>query len=909
MLTGMLPRLLRDKVESKEASVTMPREQQEEGNGNSTEMGSSSSQVNITMESDRAEEEQLSLTMKKEFDQVEEKNILESKEDSVTGLREKQKTRVGGGTELVYCEVEEIAPMVSVKMEYMEEEEWENEVECKEAFVTVPVEVRAGGRIEVETVSTIGEILSIEKEDDQNSPVVEREYDDDICSLLESSGYSRENEPFPALRFREPSSSNSESGESREQGNLCGLEDTVEMVSGSSVDCKPLSNFFLNTTKEGRLHEVDQKKSQERMLLDLGSSDEEVSMVKASYVSRIESDNEQKKQHESELEIKRLEAIIEGLSSAKGLLEVEAHVNKKKSSELKEQIIQIRSLLEPMQVKVLKQTKLLETKSEKLQEMEQLVKAFRDKPQTKDCCDTGKGCKGVNEIRLRNKELEATLVQKRSELKIKSSEMERSTGELKKNSILIQELEKDLVLTQVIKHKDMMQHNRVVLVKDILLNYMSKEQGKRENQLTHSQEECMVKIKECEELQIELNLELKTTDRLKAAMIDADIRLALEMVKRNDLERKVEGMQKLVEDLKIKINNKDVDLNHQIDLLVKITKENLVKDGKNKEYCKANHSLLQEVKLKTREVEELKSNKLNSENKCRLCQKVNIASSEVEVKLVEKSVEKQAVQEKLEEREAEFSHILMQKSKSLKRQSENIFDENSKIPRMSGDHNKGGHSLETVSSLPVPFLAFPCLSLPSSQTSLPSRVSSTVEYDCSPPNTPYSLSSPDPTSSQHQSLLQTSPTTQTTASQPRVQQSFLRVRDITTMLDEGLQASLAEKEELARIRLKREVAEHVKIYLQPYMHQSKEPLDLNIWKISSNEDFVEICRSQSLLCREEILEGWRKAFSPREDLKITEGNIARIQEKIHFFFTVRKVIQVITYRLHFFQNQPDNLST
>ena len=119
------------------------------------------------------------------------------------------------------------------------------------------------------------------------------------------------------------------------------------------------------------------------------------------------------------------------------------------------------------------------------------------------------------------------------------------------------------------------------------------------------------------------------------------------------------------------------------------------------------------------------------------------------------------------------------------------------------------------------------------------------------------------------------------------------------MLDEELQASLAEKEELARIRLKREVAEHVKIYLQPYMHQSKEPLDLNIWKISSNEDFVEICRSQSLLCREEILEGWRKAFSPREDLKITEGNIARIQEKIHFFFTVRKVIQVITYRLHF----------
>ena len=874
-------------MESKEASVTTARE---EGDGKSTEMGSSSIQENITKESDQTEEEQLSLTMKTEFDKVDEKNTVEPKEDSGTVLREKQEMRVGDGKELVYCEVEGITPMVSVKMEYMEEEEWEDEVECKEASVTVAVEeVGARGSIEVETLSTQGEILSVDTEDDQNSPVVE--YDDDICSLLESSGYSRENELFPALIFREPSS---ESGESREQGNLFGLENTVKMVSGSAVDCKPLSNFFLNTTKEGRLCGVEQENSQERTLLDLGSSDEEVCMVKSSYVPQMESDNEQKKQQETELEIKRLEAIIDGLTSAKGLLEVEAHVSKKKSLELKQQLIQIRSLLEPIQVKVLKQTKLLETKSKKLQEMDQVVKAFKDKPQIKDCRDLGKDCEGLNEVRLSNKELEASLIQMTSELKMKSAEMERITGDLKKNSCRIQELEKFLVLSKVIKHNDTMQHNRVVLEKDKLLNNMREEKGKKENQLTDSQEECRVKIKECEELKIKLSREMQSSDRLKASLIDSDIKLALAMVKENDLKKKVEGMQKVVEDLNFKITNKDLDLNHHIDLLVNMTKENLVKDGKIKEYCQAKNSLLQEVKLKTIEVEKLKSTIPNSENESKHCQKSNIALGEDEVKLIEKSVEVYAVQEKLKERKSEFSHLLMLKSKSLKRQSEEISEENSKIPRTSGDHSKGGHILEAVSSLPVPFPASPCLPLPSSQTSL--KVSSPVESDCTHPNTPISPSSPDPTSSQHQSLLQTSPPTQTTDSQPWVQPSFLRVRDITTMLDEGLQASLAEKEELARIRLKHEVAEHVKLYLQPYKqhkHQSEEPLDLNIWKISTNEDFVEICRSQSLLCREEILESWRKAFSPREDLKITERDVARIQEKIHFFFSVRKVIQLI----------------
>ena len=167
-------------------------------------------------------------------------------------------------------------------------------MEHREASVNLPrvnQEVEAGSSKEVESESSKGEISSIKKENYQVYLVVEREYDTDICSLLESSGHSSENQPFPALRFREPSCSSGESGTSMEQGNLLGLEDTEEMGSSSAVDCEPLGHFFLNTTEEGRLEELDPEKNQARMLLDMGSSDEEVCLVKASYVPQIESDN------------------------------------------------------------------------------------------------------------------------------------------------------------------------------------------------------------------------------------------------------------------------------------------------------------------------------------------------------------------------------------------------------------------------------------------------------------------------------------------------------------------------------------------------------------------------------------------------------------------------------------------
>ena len=412
---------------------------------------------------------------------------------------------------------------------------------------------------------------------------------------------------------------------------------------------------------------------------------------------------------------------------------------------------------------------------------------------------------GVNEIRLK-KALEASLVQVTSDLENKKIELERSSIELKMKDILIQKIENDLVKTKLDKVKEIRQHHSVALEKDNLLKDMTKEKEITENKLDQAQKKCQEQIRECEDLQIKLKRQTELTDRLKGDIMDADIRLALTMVKGNDLEEKVKDMQKEVEELNNRITNKDVDLQHKITLLVNMTKENMDKECKINEYCRANYELAQQVQLKIREVGELKA-----------------------IRLVDEHVKVIPIQESLEEKEAKLSALekLKMKLKSLKRKSEDVLEKNSKVVRLSGDHRQDGHSLGTVSSLPFSFPEFPCLSLPS-------RPSSPLESGCTPPNTKISPPLPGPTASKHQSLSQAAPLTHTTGSQP----SFLRVRDINTLLHQELHVSPAEKEDVARIRLKHEVAEHVKLYLQPYKQhkQSEEALDFEIWKISTNED-------------------------------------------------------------------------
>jgi len=132
----------------------------------------------------------------------------------------------------------------------------------------------------------------------------------------------------------------------------------------------------------------------------------------------------------------------------------------------------------------------------------------------------------------------------------------------------------------------------------------------------------------------------------------------------------------------------------------------------------------------------------------------------------------------------------------------------------------------------------------------------------------------------------------------------LSVKDISALLSTSptpgaaTEATDQEETKAARreevvTRLKHEVAREVRRGLKKYNH-TKEPelFKSRSWEIFDAEDFTEVCRSQAVSCREEVMERWARRSDGLEGLELAQEDVARMQAGLELFFRIREAVSL-----------------
>ena len=400
--------------------------------------------------------------------------------------------------------------------------------------------------------------------------------------------------------------------------------------------------------------------------------------------------------------------------------------------------------------------------------------------------------------------------------------------------------------------------------------------------------------------------------------------------------------------MELKLEEKTIELAEKVDRLTRFSLESLVKDSKISELVKhreaqQNTSLrelsdeveavnrqLQEEKIfeelnkKSKKVDDLAAKLSNTQSHIEQLElkirDIEESKGELSKEVEKKSKEVLIFQAKLQDQEKELKEMQTQKSNPLKRKSKEAGGGMRKSPKPSEKYPEAGPEVDAAVRSTKERIS-PALSPPSSHvpwstpSPAPTSPSSiplpTAPYIPPPPSfhppiIPHNSQQPCST---HQLLAPPLPLTTsslTPPSPPAQEKRFLSLRKLSNLViqpqcqdisDEkrllktfggGNSSSVAEeatkmeKEENAEKLLKHAVAYNVKKILQDYKQ------NLQVWEISSDQDFVDICRRLSYISREEIQEQWAETLSPPEALVVTEEDVARIKENVAFFFAIRK---------------------
>ena len=366
------------------------------------------------------------------------------------------------------------------------------------------------------------------------------------------------------------------------------------------------------------------------------------------------------------LEIGRLDAKIEYLTVANIALEVEVSSSKEEHLEVKEQLGQMKSLLEPMQNKVMKLKLLLQSKEEKLREKDQVFQAIKEKLTAQNAKSTLEHIEVLEDLKSKSRDQDKSLKQMADRLEMRTTELKFESNQvnLLKQKIeiyipKIQKLENDLAETEIAKLKEMMQHDMEFHQKNSELIFIQEKLLKNESQKLQAEDDCRKKTVELEDLTVKLKTNITSLEKCQADLVCADSVIVFERTRLADLERKVELMvhdinnqvevgadltkdlnlkQGEVDSLKRKLTDKNVEYELKIDMLVKTTKENFAKDVQVKELShdirKQHLEHIEYCRQTSEEVQLLMVEKKISESTIDRLEEKNIALAAAEISLV-----------------------------------------------------------------------------------------------------------------------------------------------------------------------------------------------------------------------------------------------------------------------------------
>ena len=101
---------------------------------------------------------------------------------------------------------------------------------------------------------------------------------------------------------------------------------------------------------------------------------------------------------------------------------------------------------------------------------------------------------------------------------------------------------------------------------------------------------------------------------------------------------------------------------------------------------------------------------------------------------------------------------------------------------------------------------------------------------------------------------------------------------------------LARLEEINMKKLKHEMKNKVEAALKRYNHTNNpEVYSQKSWEIFDSIDFAAVCRALAVKSREEVSDSWNLQHGSLEGVKLTDEDISRMKEDVHFFFDMRKV--------------------
>ena len=101
---------------------------------------------------------------------------------------------------------------------------------------------------------------------------------------------------------------------------------------------------------------------------------------------------------------------------------------------------------------------------------------------------------------------------------------------------------------------------------------------------------------------------------------------------------------------------------------------------------------------------------------------------------------------------------------------------------------------------------------------------------------------------------------------------------------------LARLEEINMKKLKHDMKNQVEAALKRYNHTNNpEVYSQKSWEIFDSTDFATVCRALAIKSRKKVSENWNLRYGSLEGVKLTDEDISRMKEDVHFFFDMRKV--------------------